>query len=193
MWHLRPLAGIQYNFEHPSRGCRFGQALCPMCPDPEIPDARASGFIFPIPAKSGFPISRIRDSGQIGIPDFPNPVPRFLANRDSRFPESRRIRDSGQIGIQIRENPKFLSCAIVPDSGRGLRTVTGVTVRSWTLPWPRHCGNGSSWTRRGAENPQTPASRSARRRSWMVPLQRPWPAGPGFNLKAPSLAWAPSQ
>jgi hypothetical protein len=24
-----------------------------------------------IPAKSGFPISRIRDSGQIGIPDFP--------------------------------------------------------------------------------------------------------------------------
>ena len=40
-------------------------------PDPEIPDARASGFIFPIPAKSGFPISRIRDSGQIGIPDFP--------------------------------------------------------------------------------------------------------------------------
>jgi hypothetical protein len=27
-------------------------------PDPEIPDARASGFILPIPAKSGFPISR---------------------------------------------------------------------------------------------------------------------------------------
>jgi hypothetical protein len=70
--------------------------------DPEIPDARASGFIFPIPAKSGFPISRIRDSGQIGIPDFPNPG--FRPNRDARFPE---IRDSGQIGIQIRENPDF--------------------------------------------------------------------------------------
>ena len=52
--------------------------------------------------KSGFPISRIRDSGQIGIPDFPNPG--FRPNRDSRFPE---IRDSGQIGIQIRENPDF--------------------------------------------------------------------------------------
>ena len=41
-------------------------------PDPEVPDARASGFILPIPAKSGFPISRIRDSGQIGI----SPIPR---------------------------------------------------------------------------------------------------------------------
>ena len=71
-------------------------------PNHQIPDARASGFIFPIPAKSGFPISRIRDSGQIGIPDFPNPG--FRPNRDSRFPE---IRDSGQIGIQIRENPDF--------------------------------------------------------------------------------------
>jgi hypothetical protein len=70
--------------------------------DHQIPDARASGFIFPIPAKSGFPISRIRDSGQIGIPDFPNPG--FRPNRDARFPE---IRDSGQIGIQIRENPDF--------------------------------------------------------------------------------------
>jgi hypothetical protein len=55
-----------------------------------------------IPAKSGFPISRIRDSGQIGMPDFPNPG--FRPNRDARFPE---IRDSGQIGIQIRENPDF--------------------------------------------------------------------------------------
>ncbi len=56
--------------------------------DPEIPDARASGFIFPIPAKSGFPISRIRDSGQIGMPDFPNPG--FWPNRDHDpdFPES---------------------------------------------------------------------------------------------------------
>jgi hypothetical protein len=71
-------------------------------PDHQIPDARASGFIFPIPAKSGFPISRIRDSGQIGMPDFPNPG--FRPNRDARFPE---IRDSGQIGIQIRENPDF--------------------------------------------------------------------------------------
>jgi hypothetical protein len=74
--------------------------------DPEIPDARASGFIFPIPAKSGFPISRIPDSGQIGIPDFPNPG--FRPNRDARFPE---IRDSGQIGIQIRENPDFFESA----------------------------------------------------------------------------------
>ena len=79
------------------------RSLCEVWhPDPEIPDARASGFIFPIPAKSGFPISRIRDSGQIGIPDFPNPG--FRPNRDARFP---KIRDSGQIGIQIRENPDF--------------------------------------------------------------------------------------
>jgi hypothetical protein len=55
-------------------------------PDPEIPDARVSGFIFPIPAKSGFPISRIRDSGQIGMPDFPNPG--FRPNRDPDFPKS---------------------------------------------------------------------------------------------------------
>ena len=75
-------------------------------PDPEIPDARVSGFIFPIPAKSGFPISRIRDSGQIGMPDFPNPG--FRPKRESRFPE---IRDSGQIGIQIRENPDFFEAA----------------------------------------------------------------------------------
>ena len=74
--------------------------------DPEIPDARASGRKIPIPAKSGFPISRIRDSGQIGIPDFPNPG--FRPNRDARFPE---IRDSGQIGIQIRENPDFFFAA----------------------------------------------------------------------------------
>ncbi len=88
-------------------------------PDPEIPDARRGiGVYFPdpgqigipespnpgIPAKSGFPIPRIRDSGRIGIPDSPNPG--FRPNRDSRFPESR---DPGQIGIQIRENPNYFA------------------------------------------------------------------------------------
>jgi hypothetical protein len=49
-------------------------------PDSEIPDAaaRASGWIqaLPIPAKSGFPISKVpesRDPDQTGVPDFPNP------------------------------------------------------------------------------------------------------------------------
>ncbi len=64
--------------------------------DPEIPDARASGFIFPIPAKSGFPISRIRDSGQIGIPDFPNPgIP--AESGSGQNPEY--FPDPGPIGI----------------------------------------------------------------------------------------------
>jgi hypothetical protein len=55
--------------------------------DPEIPDARVSGLIFPIPAKSGFPIPRIRDFGQIGIPDFPklNPNPGIPARAKSGF------------------------------------------------------------------------------------------------------------
>ncbi len=63
--------------------------------DPEIPDAPASGRVAPIPAKSGFPISRI---------------PKSRPNRDSPFPESR---DPGQIGIQIRpgENPDFFAAA----------------------------------------------------------------------------------
>jgi hypothetical protein len=49
-------------------------------PDPEIPDARASGFIFPIPAKSGFPIFR---------------NPGFRPNRDSN-PGKSRFFCSGQ-------------------------------------------------------------------------------------------------
>ena len=71
--------------------------------DPEIPDAPASGRDCP-------------DPGQTGIPHFPNPeipaksgfpisrIPKSRPNRDSPFPESR---DPGQIGIQIRENPDF--------------------------------------------------------------------------------------
>jgi hypothetical protein len=56
-------------------------------PDHQIPDARASGFIFPIPAKSGFPISRIRDSGQIGMPDFPNPgIPAKSGFKSGKIP-----------------------------------------------------------------------------------------------------------
>jgi hypothetical protein len=66
--------------------------------DPEIPDARASGFIFPIPAKPGFPISRIRDSGQIECPISGIPAksgcpisrnPGFRPNRDSNPGKSR--------------------------------------------------------------------------------------------------------
>ena len=62
---------------------------CVPLADPEIPDARASGsrFIFPIPAKSGFPIPRIPGSRQ---------------NRDSRFPESR---DPDKTGIPDSPNP----------------------------------------------------------------------------------------
>ncbi len=56
----------------------------------QIPDARASGFIFPIPAKSGFPISRI---------------PGSRPNRDSRFPESR---DPDQTGIPDSPNPGMI-------------------------------------------------------------------------------------
>ncbi len=51
--------------------------------DPQIPDARASGFIFPIPAKSGFPIPRIPGSPNPGIPTKPGfksgKIPIFFA------------------------------------------------------------------------------------------------------------------
>jgi hypothetical protein len=63
-------------------------------PGPEIPDARASGFILPIPAKSGFPDftkSRPnRDPGQ-NLEHFPETAdPGARPNRDREIP--------GQIG-----------------------------------------------------------------------------------------------
>jgi hypothetical protein len=93
-------------------------------PDHQIPDARASGFIFPIPAKSGFPSPRI---------------PGSRPNRDSRFPESR---DPGQIGIQIRENPDFFAAArtVISHCQRQARLVRFlIGVPGWEKRLIVHC------------------------------------------------------
>jgi hypothetical protein len=68
---------------------------CPTQPDPEIPDARASGFIFPIPAKSGFPISRIRDE--------------FRPNRDARW-LSHSARPSRRLGVRLSQTHRMRGC-----------------------------------------------------------------------------------